>query len=340
MTLTQTATFARRFILGFIIFSVLGITSYVGYQIWYANYLSKLPPPEEKPDTKFGILPTPELPQSKAPVGILTYTLDTATGSLPDFGKFIKVYFMPKAQATFLSAEKGKNLAEKFNFDTSPQILTQTKHRYQIESRILTVDLDTGNFTYQSDATPSGKTLDDDSKLSLDFKNFLSQTGVLDADLNSDKIKLKLLKYDGSQLTPSSGRNEAQAAQINLWPNDLEKIPVVFSDINRSLVRVEIIGSGRTLENYRSINFTFWPVDKSTFATYPLKPPILAFDELKSGAGVLIIIPNSQQISITTIYLAYFEAENYTPYLQPIYVFEGPDFTAYVPALPDEFLSK
>ena len=339
MTLTQTATFARRFILGFLIFSVLGTISYIGYRIWYTNYLASLPPIEEKPDTKFGILPQLELPKSKASSGNFTYTLDTATGALPDFGKLIKVYFMPKASATFLSAEKGKTLAEKFNFDTSPQILTQTKHRFQIENRILTVELDTGNFVYQTDATPSGQTLDDDNKLTQDFKDFLSQLGVLNSDLQSDKIKIKLLRFDGSKFIPASGRNEASAAQIFLWPKDLDKIPIIFSDINKSLVQAEIIGSARKLENYRSINFTFWPVDTTTFATYPLKPPSLAFEELKGGEATLVTELGSQNVSITSVYIAYFQSENYTPYLQPVYVFEGPGFTAYVSALTNEFLS-
>lgn len=340
MTLTQTATFARGGILSFIILSVVGIISYTGYRIWYTNYLASLPSQEEKPDTKFGILPQPELPQSKTSSGNLTYSLDTATGSLPEFGRLIKVYFMPKASATFLAAEKGKSLAEKFKLNPEPQTVTPLRHRFQTDNRILTVELDSGNFVYQSDATPSGQALDDESKLTSDFKNFLSQLGVLENELNSDRVKYELLRYDGSGFTAASGRSEAQAVNTYLWPKDLDKIPIVFSDINQSLVRAEIIGSARNLENYRSINFTFWPVDISTFATYPLKPPVLAFEELKSGKGSLIIAPTSSEVSITSIYLAYFEAENYTPYLQPVYIFEGPNFTVYVPAVTDEFLSN
>ena len=340
MTLTQTATFARRGILSFIILSVIGIISYTGYRIWHTNYLASLPPVEEKPDTKFGILPQPELPQSKTPPGKLNYSLDTATGSLPEFGKLVKVYFMPKASTTFLAAEKGKSLAEKFRLNPEPQPVTPTRHRFQTDNRILTVELDSGNFVYQSDAIPSGQTLDDENRLTSDFKNFLSQLGVLENELSSDRVKYNLLRYDGSGFIPSPGRNEAQAVSAHLWPKDIDKIPIAFSDINKSLVRAEIIDSARKLENYRSINFTFWPVDTSTFATYPLKSPDIAFEEIKSGMGSLIIAPTSSDVSITSVYLAYFEAETYTPYLQPVYIFEGPNFTTYVPAIKDEFLSK
>ncbi len=37
---------------------------------------------------------------------------------------------------------------------------------------------------------------------------------------------------------------------------------------------------------------------------------------------------------------AYFESENYTPYLQPVYVFEGPDFVAFDSAVTVDYLSS
>lgn len=343
MTLTQTATIARRVILGFIIFSILGLTSYIGYKIWYANYLASLPPQEEKPDTKFGVLPQMEFPPSKVPSGNFTYILDTITGGLPEFPKLIKVYFMPKAAATFLATEKGQALAQKFEINTPPQILSETKHHFQSDTRTLTVELDSGNFIYQGGATPSaGQVLDDDQKLISDFKNLLSRVGVLKSELTGNKNKIKLLKYDGNQFIDASSRNEAQAALIYLWPEDLDKLPIVTSDFNKSFVWATVLASARNLENYRSLNFTFWPVDLTTYSTYSLKPTNVAFDDLKNGKGIIVKTSEqtSGQISITSVYLAYYQAENYNPYLQPIYIFEGLEFVAYISALTNEFLSQ
>ena len=339
MTLTQTAIFTKRAILGFIIFSILGTVSFIGYKIWYAGYLASLPPRQDLPDTKFGILPQPDFPASKVPSSSFSYSLDTATGGLPAFGKLIKVYFMPKASATFLAPEKGRALAEKFKITGSPETLSETKQRFTQDNRILTVELDTGNFTYQTDATPSATTLEDDQRLTQDFKNFLQQIGVLKEGLDSDRIKIKPLKFDGSQFNVTDSKPEASGALINLWPGDLDKMPIVTSSFDKPLVQAEIINSARVLENIRSLKFIFWPVDTSTYATYKLKTPDKAFDELKSDKGVIIVKPGSSQVSITSIYLGFYESENYTPYLQPVFVFEGPGFVAYVSALTDEFLS-
>ena len=340
MTLTQTAIFTKRAILGFIIFSILGTVSFIGYKIWYASYLASLPPQQDLPDTKFGILPQPDFPASKVPSSNFSYSLDTATGSLPDFGKLIKVYFMPKASATFLAPEKGQALAEKFKISSPPEILSETKQRFTQDNRILIVELDTGNFIYQTNTTPSATTLEDDQRLTQDFKNFLQQIGVLKEGLNSDRIRIKPLKFDGSQFSVTDNKPEASGALINLWPGDIDKMPIVTSSFDKSLVQAEIINSARVLENIRSLNFIFWPVDTSTYATYRLKPPTTAFEELKSGKGIVVVRPTSSQVSITSIYLGYFESENYTPYLQPVFVFEGPGFVAYVSALTDEFLSQ
>ncbi len=339
MTLTQTALITKRVILGFIIFCLLGITVFAGYKIWYAHYLSTIPRQEEKPDTKFGILPQPDFPTSIVPSSSFSYSLDTTTGGFPEFGKLVKVYFMPKASATFLAPEKGRTLAEKFRITSPPEILSETKQKFTADNRILTVELDTGNFIYQTEATPSATTLDDDQRITQDFKNFLSQISVFKEGLNSDRVRIKPLKFDGSQFSLTETKVDASAAQINLWPSDLDKIPIVTPSFDKSLIQAQIINSARTLENYRSLKYTFWPIDLSTFANYKLKNPSGAFDELKSGKGVIVVKPAGPQVSITSVYLGYFESENYTPYLEPVFVFEGPSFVAYVSALTDEFLS-
>ena len=58
MTLSQTAIFVQRSIIISAVALFLSIASFTGYKIWYAYYLASLPPVEEKPDTKFGQLPS------------------------------------------------------------------------------------------------------------------------------------------------------------------------------------------------------------------------------------------------------------------------------------------
>ena len=89
------------------------------------------------------------------------------------------------------------------------------------------------------------------------------------------------------------------------------------------------------------MNYTYYDVDLKTFGTYPIKTVSDAFKDLKVGKNtVLIKTPTSGQVSLRSIYLAYYQSENYTPYLQPVYVFEGENFAAYVVAIPNDYLAQ
>ena len=136
MTLTQAAILTKQAVFFLTLFLIVGIGGFIGYQIWYMNYLKSLPPVEEKPDTKFGLLSIPNFPPSNVSSSNFTYTLDTTTGSLPKLGqdpkfpKIIKVYFVIKPYASLLSSEKGEQLANKFDINSSPVILSDTQYKF------------------------------------------------------------------------------------------------------------------------------------------------------------------------------------------------------------------
>lgn len=334
MTLSQTAIITKQIITFSIIFLVLGIVSFIGYKIWYAYYLAHLPVKEPIPDTKFGVLPQPDFPQSFVSSSNYTYTIDTTTGNLPKLGadegfdKLTKVYFITQVYATFLSSEKSQKLATKFNINSDPQILSETHYLYKQENKTLNIDLNTGNFIYTNEATSSAQeALDNDEKLVTDFKNFLSSLAILKEELT--KGQTRVIKD-----------SRAQTAQISLWPEAIDKKPLLTSDFNKSLVSAVVKKTASNLDDYLSLNFTFWPIDLTTFATYPTKLPEKAFEDLRSGKGIVVVEPPKAQVSIIKIYLAYFLPDNYNPYLQPIYVFEGPQFIAYVSAISEQFQNQ
>lgn len=317
MTLTQIAVFTRRSIVLSAIILSLSIISFIGYRIWHNWYISTLPPVEEQPDMKFGILPALEFPARAVSTSNFSYSLDTTTGGLPKFEKIIKVFFLVKTYATFLSAQRSQDLAEKFSIKAPPQILNETNYVYKEGGKTLEVNLDSGNFRFKNEATISASlsssTLDSEERLSTDFKNVLSFLGLL-------KEQLK------------NGRTKVVENQISLWPQDIDAKVIFTPEFNKSLINAKVAGSAGNLENYLSLNYTFFPIDESTFATYPLKRAEEAFEDLKSGKGVVMIEPAKPTVSITSVYLGYYLPEGYTPYLQPIYIFEGPQFVAFTSA--------
>ncbi len=333
MTLSQTAILTKQVITISIIAIVVGTVSFIGYKIWYAYYLAHLPPVEEKADTKFGLLPILDFPQTGVSSSNFSYSIDTSTGNLPKVGKdagfekLVKVYYVTKTFATLLSAEKSQNLAEKFDIKNPPQILSETKYRFSENDKTLTIDLDNGNFIFKNEATISGKeSLEDDNKLVSDFERNLQSLGIFKDDLTKGRTKIVKLK------------NEPETAIVSVWPSDIDKKPIFTPKFDVSLINSIVHRSADSLQNYLSLNFTYYPIDTSTFATYPIKTADQALEDLKQGKGVITIEPQKPQVSITSSYLAYYLPENYNPYLQPIFVFEGPHFAAYVSAISPEFI--
>lgn len=343
MTLTQAAILSKHTITLTILALIVGILGFIGYRVWYSYYLSTLPKVEEKADLKFGVLPKLDFPASSVSSSNFSYSLDTKTGSLPKIGekgfeKLIRVYFITKSYATLLSPERSEDLARKFEIQTPPKIITETQYNFKENSKNLLVDLDTGNFIFTNEATASGQ-LDNDNKLLSDFTNFLNTLGYLNDDLKMGRTKVVLLKPDGEKLSPINLESEAIGALISIWPKEIDQ-KIIFTPIfNEALVNATVLSSAQNLANYLSINYTYYSTDTTTFATYPAKSAELAFNELKNGEGVVVIEPTNPQVSIRSVYLGYYLSQNYSPYLQPIFVFEGPDFAAYVPAISSEYLN-
>lgn len=346
MTLSQTAILTKQVIAISTFTIILGLASFIGYKVWLSYYLAHLPPVEEKPDTKFGLLPPPDFPQAQVSTSNFSYSLDTVTGGLPKVGtdsgfeKILKVYFVVKSFASLLSADRSNALAEKFGISSPAEILSDTKYRFRDKVKTFNVDLDSGNFTYSNDATISAKeTVDDDNKLVLDFEGILGSLGVLKEDLKNGQTRVTLLRAGGGGFIPTELRSEANAARISLWPAQIDKKPIFTPDFDESLVNAVVVKGAGNIENYLSLEFSYYPIDTTTFATYPIKSSEEAFDDLKSGKGVVIVEPLKSKVSITSVNMGYFLGQFYSPYLQPVFVFEGPHFVAYVSAIREQFQS-
>lgn len=325
MTLTQAAQLTKRTLLSLIILSILGISGLIGYQIWYQNYLKSQPPEEPYAEERFGQLPKLNIKAKVASISNYTYSLDTTTGGLPsDLPKVLRVYFVPQTGISLLAPKKAQELAKKLGFNLGVEIISQTVYKYTNETgSYVTIDLNTNNFKIQRvtkvvnglESTPSAKTITPEHQVRIvgDFKNFLASKGLLADELNK-------------------GVNKIIDNEINLFPADFEGLKIVTPTLSRSLVRATI-KEVTSEEKYSSINYTYWTIDKTESSSYKLKKIEDAFNELKSGRGFIIIESSKPQVSISNIYLAYYQDEQYAPYLQPVYVFEGPNFAAYIPAI-------
>lgn len=317
MTLTQVASFSRKFVVFFIAISSLAAAGYIGTIIYRAYNPSPKIVVYEEADRKFGLLPVPKFPLS-VDSAKFTYSIDTIDGNLPTFDRLVKVYIIPPPFASFLSPDRAISLAQSLNLIPIPQIISETEYKFTNTDSSLLVSLDSGNFHYSRASTASAAISIKDPSLENDFKKFLEKLGLLNDNLKSGRAVIE---------------DQKDYTQISIWPNDIDGKKIYTASDKIALVNAVVDGSIKDFTSFMAINFTFWPIDTTSYATYQLKDANDALTDLKSGQGIIIQAPDNSRASITNVYLGYYQSIEYSPYLQPIIVFEGKDFLAYVPAI-------
>ena len=330
MTLTQASVWTKRGIVFLILSIILGIVASVGYKIWYQYELSHRPPVEEKPEVKFGTLPKVLFPSSNISSSNYSYSIDTVTGGLPQTPKLAKVYFIPQTGISLLAPDKAKRLAENLGFPNGQEILSQTRHKFtDNQNGSLTIDLSTGNFHFQRSVATDSALLQkipfsDKDQVIGNFRSYLASKGLLIEDIQKSRAEV---------VFDSPSPVQSQTAQVSIWPSDLDNLPIVTANLHRGLIGGTLTQATDEKNKVTKVDYTFWSIDKTTFSTYPLKTAEQALSDLRAGLGFINTEPEKPQVSISSIYLGYLESEDYSPYLQPVFVFEGPGFSALVPAI-------
>lgn len=343
MTLTEIAGLTKKTIIFSVIFLILAISTWLGYK-WYRAYeASKIPPPKVLPKVDFGKLPKINLPLSKSVSSKFTYTLNTPTGTLPtEIPEIVNVYFIPEQNTTFLAGDRAKELASKFDFNDGPETLSAIQYKFSdSKGENLIININNSNFSFRratatDSAEPQEQILADKGKIIEDLKSYLSNKGLLKEQLKDGRSEVY---YNGGSLKDSS------SAEATIWQDDVNKLKVVNGDFDKGLISATFTKYKNDKLKYSRLDYTYWPIDLNNFSTYPIKSVEVAFDELKAGKGVVVKedknrLGDKSQVSITSINLAYFLAEEYNPYLQPIYVFEGEGFVAYLPAVTSDYLEQ
>jgi len=339
MTLTETAEFTKKGLVVSAVFFTLVILSWGGYQYWYHNiYLPSLPPKIEKPGLNFGVLPKLDIENSNT--SQYTFTLDTETGDLPaKLPYLMKVYSVAQLATDLLALDRSKDLARSLGFIEEPSALSSTEYRFSDTTGNLTVNLDTGNFTFdRPEASPSANSdleriedfLEEDQVISA-FKTFLSSKNLYKDELKEGKIKVI---YNG-QL-----KKDSTNATILYWQQDVDKFPIVTKKFHESLIKGVMTRYRDESKKFSHLEYTYWPIDYDHVSTYSIIPVKDAFEQLKNNGGAIIVEPKTNTVSITKVYLAYYLSDELQNYLQPVYVFEGPDFVGFVPAVDPKYLEK
>lgn len=341
MTLVDAAQLTKKGIIVFIAMIILLTLAWFGYLYWLNNIYT---PPIViiPPELKFGKIPLPKFPNPEISSTNYTYTLDTPDGKLPeDSPSLMKVYFMPQLGATLLAPDRVKELAETLGFTEGPEKISATKHRFKDpQGGEILIDLNTNNFNYKRAEIPESsesakqdvkQDIGDQARIIADFKNYLSSKNLLKESLRLGSITVEYNK-------PS--QQESTRAKVSLFPSPIKDEEIEYSIITPSyplgLVNGEVTRFTKDYNKYPILNYVYWEPELENSSTYPIKTYNEALTQLKEGKGVIIQQPPQNQVSITESYIAYFEPEEYSPYLIPVFVFKGKNFLSIVPAIEDD----
>lgn len=338
ITLTETAFYSRKTIVyGALGLVVLSVTIFI-WQLLASTF--KRPPPPRLPTRGFGRLPETKFPKQTTPD--FTFSLETPDGKLPDIPNQAKVYFIPQPSSGFLDLDAAKRNAAGIGFTDNPVKVSDTTYSWGASNgRSLTINILTGDLSYSLDPTVNPDLYKNPRLLSPDeaaktARDFLAKANSFPQDLSSGTIKYTYLKPSDNKLVPAISLSETEFILVSFQRQDYDKLPVLPADPQKSAAWVLVSNSND--ENTKVINteYHFFPADQDKFETYPTKPINEAWKELNSGKFYLAHVneQHGNQITIRRISLNYFDPQNASEYLEPIYAFEGDsDFMAYVPAL-------
>lgn len=346
-SLGETAIVARKAILYGGVALVFLIVGRVILSASVAYWKSIHPDPPPPPDVKFGKLPKLIFPQ-KEPIK-LQYTLETRTGKLPnDLPSQFKVFFMPIKKPSLLAYDSAKSVANRLDFIQEPKKLSETEYRWDTDNPVpssLTINIITGSFVldrrWQNDPSYTTPNIYYSDTQSLDrMYNILSRVELLPEDIKDGKYTIQYLKADKDQIVSAVSLSQAHFVQVNLYRKPVDEVEVVSPRAERGLISSVLALQREDDKQFVNLDYNYYPVELETSAVYPLITVAEAWKRMQNEQGYVVgVKPNTTNVTVREVSLAYYDSEEPQQFMQPVYVFRGdPDFVGYVPALADAWV--
>lgn len=310
------------------------------------EYFYPSPPPAAT--VSFGKLTPIEFPPNIVVVKNLSYTLDTISGTLPDFPDKINVYKILSPEPNLLALKNAKETVSRIGFLGEEKALSNTLYEWNDEENLqkrLIYDILSFNFNLSSDFLTNqeilaNKNLPNEKGAISKAESFLESLSLFPLDLNREKTKTTLFSIKDSQILPATSLSTTQLIRVDFFQKDINNLPILYPNSLFSPMHLFVAG-GTYDAQVVSANFFHQNIGEQS-ATYPIKTSLEAFEELKQGKAYITSYNGiDKEIMIKKVYLAYYLSEERQNYLMPIIVFEGNNnFYAYVSAVKDQWLSS
>lgn len=334
--------------------SIILVSLMVGrvlFNAFVAYWKATHPEPPPPPTVGFGILPELRFDFKSTDEKPSSYTLETASGGIPDFGDRAKVYFMPKVAASLLADEEAKEVAATYNFVFQPEVLGVETYRWtktnpiqsnlEMNIRNMSFLLSTNYLSHPeflvNSTAPSGA--DSTKKV----KDFLDRAELLPEDTASASGKVSYLKSLGGDLSSAVSQSDADFTQIDINRIPIDLVYEMYTpNGNQGVISAILTGAMDGADSIVELEYNHHPVDYEQYHTYPIRTGRSAWQLLQAGEGYIASKGRSENAVIRNVYLGYYDDFEEQEYLQPIYVFENKEdgFLGYVSAVDPQYIQK
>ncbi len=347
-TLTQVAYIARQSIKFGGILLVVFIVGRTFLSAFSAYWTATHPPAPPPPTVGFGVLPALRFPVSATSERPTSYTLETATGTLPSFSDRAKVYLMLKSTPSLLDDEHAKQVAAAFDFVFAPEILSATQYRFLKTSPLeatLTINIVNNRFSLTTDYLSRPELLansevPDKIKAVSAVKSALSSANLLESDVATASGETIFMKAIGNDLTPALSFSDADYIQVDLKRDPIDGQYEGFtSNGEDGVIHAVVSGAFSGKNSIVELMNQYQAIDYTQVQTYPLRTTQQAWQILQSGEGYIAQKGENDTAVIRSVQLGYYESDEEQDYYQPIYVFEGDGgFIGFVSAIDPKYL--
>lgn len=343
MSLTHTAYTSRKIIkfggiglIGITLIWNIGVLIYKSYLNSHPKYIA--------PTVLYGILPKITFLEQKTEKK--NFIFELPNDEIPVFSDQAKVYVIYRPNTTFLALEEDKKTAAAFGFTENPVEIKPGIYEFRDNNlnKTLTVNVLDGDFEmrypYLTDQLllVSEDLPVKDKAIEL-ASNYLSKGNKLTDDLKNGDKKVTYWKIQDGTIKAVESHTEANAVRVDMYREKLNNFWLLSSKYNKASISVLISGSRTEARKIIEFNFKDINIDRESYSTYPIKTAQEAIDSFKLGNYWTAVDIENKDVVIRKIYLAYYEPNTLTNYLQPIYVFEGDNgFVGYLPAIKSEYL--
>ncbi len=350
-SLTNVTYMGRQTVKFGLIFLVVLMVGRITVNALVAYWKATHPEPPPPPTVGFGTLPGIEFPNQTEEDKPVSYKLETATGTTPDFGDRAKVFFMPKATASLLADQSAKATAAKLDYVFEPEAITTELYRWSKSKPLLStleMDIRTNSFSISSNYLSLPELLVN-KKIPSGFDAIERVKGALKrADLLADDVatasgEIVYLKSLGGELAPAVSQSDADFIQVDLNRNPIDGFYRMFSPEGyRGAISAIVTGAYEGRDSIVELNYNYHDIDYDQVHTYPLRTSQSAWQLMQAGEGYVAEKGSEDSAVIRTISLGYFDSYEEQSYLQPIYVFENDEtgFLGFVPALDPKYIQK